>query len=675
MKLHINSNSVIKVMCLWFLLIICACSSGPVINIHQPQVKPPEASGKFMAGAFAVDITPPPGFPLFGHSWEAAKKATGYSMRLKSRAIVLQDSNGQRVALVQLDLGAASRLLHRKVARRLAPLGFGPENLLMAASHTHAAQGGIFGSAFYNKVGSGRSGFYPQLVDWLVERIAYSVERAVSGMVDARIAAGSVLVKELSRNRSHRAWEANYENTADAPYQYLIPEVFVLRVDRLVNEATGESQPLAAWVVAPVHATADSHKCKVYHGDLFGAAARFLAADIQRECNTAKPFVTAVCAGPQGDVSPVFGHRVDAPFQKVDKSLQGPCLVRDMGRLLANAAGKLFRTLNNDLQAVPIKFAYSEVVLQDNKNPLCYDPIVGAPVLGGAEDGRSKIHNFLGAKEGNAVKKPKGCQQAKKKALSFMFNRLVLNPKFLPKTAAFQVINLGDVLTLAAFPVEITTESGFRIGKAINSVLKTPRLALIAMANGYMSYLTTRQEYAKQHYEGGSTLYGPNQEEFFRQQARLVTNGLSGTSPVPGENPWNLKLLPGRSTTIYKNGKTCRPTEWSPLDTLPVYDDSDKLESVSFIWKGLKKKTNFDFLPSISIQHQVNGQWIPLVNPQEVEESDEWLNFIVTRKGNNRWTAKWTPVKDTPKGTFRIKVNRPGKALYSDLFRSVETKD
>jgi neutral ceramidase len=59
---------------------------------------------------------------------------------------------------------------------------------------------------------------------------------------------------------------------------------------------------------------------------------------------------------------------------------------------------------------------------------------------------------------------------------------------------------------------------------------------LIGLANGFLQYVTTEEEYQLQHYEGGSTLYGPGTAAFLGRRlgelARAITPG-AGQSP-PG---------------------------------------------------------------------------------------------------------------------------------------------
>ncbi len=637
------------------LVIFTSCSSGPVIVVEHPgSTWVPKPGSEFRAGAAEVDITPPPGLPLFGHSWEAEPYAKGYWTRLKARVIVFEDRSGKRAALVQMDWGAVSMLLHREVAKRLVTHGIGPDNLMLAASHTHAAPGGFFGTAFYNKFGSGRSGFYPQLVDWLADAVSRGVEKAIADLAPARIGSGRVIVEGLSRNRSLEAWILNFcQNPLPLPYWGVIPEVHLLRVDHLDKKNPGTTLPIAAFVVAPVHATAMESKYMLYHGDLHGAASRYLSALISRRYKLKRPFVAAVAAGPQGDVSPNW-------------SKQGKPEAIRLGHLLADQAANVFSSLDNQLQEVNLKYAYQEVMLPgasiDEEKQLCHKAMVGLPVLGGAEDGRSSVHGKLGIREGR-TRKTTGCQGPKIPAGWFL-SRIFINPKFLPRIAPFQVIGFGEVLTLAALPGEPTTETGRRIRDTLAQKSNTRQTALVAVANGYMSYIATAEEYAAQHFEGAFTLYGPHQSEFFREKLQQTAGNLDKEVTHYDKTR---KFFPGRLKKIFSaRKKTGNPGKWKSMLTIVKHDSNGQVEKVRFDWLGLKKKRLCSQLPTIVIENNDSV----LIGPEGIPETDDGLNFEVKRIGSRYWSATWIrPPGLWAKGKCRLKVYRPGlEPLFSKEF-------
>src|SRR5712672_3387835 len=77
-----------------------------------------DAPASFLAGAAKADITPPPGFPMGGHS-VAGHRARGYWTRLYARAVYMQDRRGHELVLVACDLWSMPGGLGDRVAELL----------------------------------------------------------------------------------------------------------------------------------------------------------------------------------------------------------------------------------------------------------------------------------------------------------------------------------------------------------------------------------------------------------------------------------------------------------------------------------------------------------------------------------------------------------------------------
>lgn len=66
-------------------------------------------------------------------------------------------------------------------------------------------------------------------------------------------------------------------------------------------------------------------------------------------------------------------------------------------------------------------------------------------------------------------------------------------------------------------------------------------MAVSNYTNGYSGYVTTAEEYAAQHYEGASTLYGPNTLAAYELVVRRLAAAVAGdakpedVSSVPGQ--------------------------------------------------------------------------------------------------------------------------------------------
>jgi neutral ceramidase len=102
-----------------------------------------------------------------------------------------------------------------------------------------------------------------------------------------------------------------------------------------------------------------------------------------------------------------------------------------------------------------------------------------------------------------------------------------------PHVVQLQALSIGQ-LALAVLPNELTTVAGRRMKAMMRTVFgaAASHVALIGYANDYAFYITTKEEYDQQHYEGGSTLYGPHTCEAFLQEMKKVATALRDDASV-----------------------------------------------------------------------------------------------------------------------------------------------
>jgi neutral ceramidase len=109
-----------------------------------------------------------------------------------------------------------------------------------------------------------------------------------------------------------------------------------------------------------------------------------------------------------------------------------------------------------------------------------------------------------------------------------------------PSIMPLQLIKLGS-LVLIAHPGEMTTMAGRRMRKRVLDILGSVGVthAVVAtLAGAFSSYTTTREEYAKQHYEGASTLFGPWTLDAYLQEHAKLAEAIKNNSDVnPGPQP------------------------------------------------------------------------------------------------------------------------------------------
>lgn len=169
--------------CRVFYALLAACIStgcGTIkIPVESYRVPPPQPQGRFLAGVAKIDITPPPGLPLGGHSI-GGRMARGYWTHLYARAFYFQDSDGHTLAMVSCELFAIPAGLHASVARLVADrykIPLSPQSIVLAATHTHHGPAGYMSSPVFN-FGGPLPGFSAELFQMLTERLAEVIRGA-----------------------------------------------------------------------------------------------------------------------------------------------------------------------------------------------------------------------------------------------------------------------------------------------------------------------------------------------------------------------------------------------------------------------------------------------------------------------------------------------------------------
>jgi len=111
-------------------------------------------------------------------------------------------------------------------------------------------------------------------------------------------------------------------------------------------------------------------------------------------------------------------------------------------------------------------------------------------------------------------------------------------PVFLPAGQAvlpFQLFRIGN-LALIGLPWEVTTVAARRLRRDLLEVLAPAGIdtvVIAGLANEYVNYLTTREEYSSQQYEGASTLFGPWTLAAVQQESRRLAQSLRDGSAAP----------------------------------------------------------------------------------------------------------------------------------------------
>lgn len=637
------------------------------LQISRPAPLPAERIQVPVAGVAEVDITPPIGIPKFGYSaW--ARPADGFRTRLRARAFYLHAPDSTPLALVTLDLGAGSRVLHSRVAELIAARTDVPAHgLSLLATHTHSGPGQYLDSDFYNVFGSDSPGFDPQLAEFLSQQIADAVIQAFEGRRAARVATGQSEVRGFTRNRSLAAWARNPgaqdrdDDGADA-LRAINPRLTMLRIDLEADD--GRYYPAGALTSFSIHGTAIPAFTRPWHADVWAWLGRDVALGIAADHET--PFVPVHGAyqATHGDNSPAWvrGQRGDREARRIGEGLAGHALqlFNRLGDQLDDTLRTAVASRELDLLALP----------EAERHGLCSRAIVGAATAGAAEGDEVFPISWLPYLQHGWPRRvfTDGCHSEKQWMLSGL-QRLLPASRF-PHRPLLQIVQVNDMV-LVALPWEVTLESGNRLREAVTAEL--PRGAwqveISSVANGYVGYATTPEEYSLQYYEGGHTLYGPGTLAFLtaasQQLARdLVTHG--DIDEVGG--PWHYRL---RSRDYWP--QTDLPVASRSVAAPPVFVPADGPGEAHwrFRFHG-EHPAHLDLTqPLLSIEADHGNGWQPFYR-HDVREDDQgsqlrlrWLDNTAT--GADYAVHWYDPPAPSPAVRFRIRIEGE-PVLFSPAF-------
>lgn len=658
-------------------LLWAGCGSTTKLVIRNIEARPSPPPAAFMAGTAKVDITPRPGISKAGYStW--SKDGTGFRNRLYARVFYFRDTDGRAMAIVQADLHAGSLPLQRRIAEMVAgETDLDAGNIMLTATHTHQGPGQYYGNDFYNRFASNRSGFSKEVFDFLAERIALGVLEAYGACRPAGIAAGTIKVWGAARNRSMEPYVANetVEDKSLEPGQELRavnPVLHMVRIDALSEE--GRPTPLGAFSSFSVHGTVLPADNRFYDAEIWASIAREVEWRIADRYDPPRPAIHGPFVRTHGDTNPNIAYGMEGYIES--------CRI---GEEIGLKAWELFEHLGEEIDGnAVVRTAAREVDMLDAPEieGICIAgrAAAGTALTGGATENLSPLI-------GHIPPFKKGCprrvftrgEQGHKRLLGGVFQYLVLPRESFPRKLLVQTFQVGDSV-IVALPFEITTEAGHRIESGVRLALQDAGLeaghvVVSSVANGYFGYTTTREEYARQWYEGGHTLYGPNTTAYLTAHAAQVAGAMARQDRVadyPAESIFTLKSAGNSKPDLEALGlrATNRRPQYSPQRV-------NEEDSWSFRWYDIPPgRIAWDrTLVGVEVRTD-DGDWVPLrvgLQPIDDSGSDISVRFLGEINDDNMGlyeTCWYNPVPGGEDRRYRFTIApRPGQdRLCSEPF-------
>jgi neutral ceramidase len=536
----------------------------------------------FRIGVGKHDITGPCaqiGFMGMSNDGQTGKGIHG---RLFARAFIIDDPASIRLALVVADLAMCTLAVKAAVVRRLASDGnlrsngaplYADNNVLVAATHTHSGPGGYSHFLAYN---ASIYGFNKQNFDIIVEGIVESIRAAHRALRPGRILIARGEVADVGANRSLPAYERN-----PAAERALYPESVEGEMI-LLKFVDAEDKVLGTVNWCAVHPTNMGEENRLISGDNKGYAEELMEKYLSRDSGSGggaeKPiaaFANSCC----GDSSPnMKTGRPDGIHDLAHAFEYGQFQLEAARNLAGAAAAEL---------SGPVSFLHryvdmSRVSIAGTGNRT-WPPAMGYGMINGSmEDSRGMgcdqwkegttkqnfrpgfclkleaikaVSALAGVKWPRPEEYPDGFADGHaEKAILFplglaAYKGVPLAPSVLP----LQILKIGS-LVIASHPGEMTVMAGRRLKKALAAVFGpgAETIVIAAYANAYSSYTTTREEYAAQHYEGASTLFGPWTLDAYIQEDVRIAQALMAGVPLPaGAAPLEVSEKKLMKTAVY----------------------------------------------------------------------------------------------------------------------------
>ncbi len=587
------------------------------------------------AGAAVADITPANGGTTLGFV-RPDITVKGVHTRLTGRALVLDDGD-TKVALLSTDLGYA--LEKDDLVAKLKDLGYTHETILYSGTHTHSGPG--------------------SLAPWQVAQLAKAIRTADGRRerVKAGWATGRVL--DANQQRSIEAHNANHgldqtygsgQNTDDPDGEEHTRDTVLrtLRVERL------DGTPLAAWTEFPVHPTTSTPAVDIWDADLAGAANFHLErGKSQIPKRDRGDFVALWSNGAAGDMMPRF----DAYNPTATMDLLGQRIARE-ARAVWKRAGK---TLTSDMP-IDVRWTrtcYCGQQVEPGKF-VSAKPFFGLPFLGGSEDGASIFKEPVQTEGRRLPADASDPVQGRKLIVPAPTDAAGIHES----TPEFQVIRVGSRLLVAA-PGEPSVQMGRRLVSAVETELPkgVEDVVIVGLANDYLGYLTTPEEYQAQHYEGGHTVFGLWTSLLARNTLVELTKAMAVGAPAPTpDKPAELGDAASAPPAVGDGGVAGKLLA-APTGTV------ERGEVVDLRWSGAPGGVDRPAdVPFLSLERRDKGGEFRRV------DSDLGLSFTWRETSEGQYAARYDVAPDLAPGTHRVRVTSGAYDLKGEAFQIVASR-
>jgi hypothetical protein len=397
------------------------------------------------------------------------------------------------------------------------------------------------------------------------------------------------------------------------------------------------------WSTFANHGTANPYDFPYYNADHHGPTTRLVEDAIRAAARVpaGQDVVNAFGNTDEGDVSSALDDQGPDRAQAVGERQAAAMLAawRRAGRAMTSNP-------RMDLRWTRVCFCGQEVT----GGAVDDGAVVGLPLFTGSEEGRGPLYEVTQVPfEGRRLPARNPLQPAQGHKIPVT----ELGSGSVPAAVPLLVIQIGDRV-IASVPGEMTAAMGYRVR---DSVLRASRRAgvrrviISGLANEYLQYFVTSEEYARQHYEGGSTLYGELASNLILDSLTGLASALGRGVAAPEPHPFDPRNGVVADAAPYPSGAGSGSATDQP-------GGSGRGGLTSFSWQGGERGYDRPLdRPFVTIER--NGR--PVTTDLGVE-----IMWLVDDDGV--YTAQWHVPPTAIPGRYRFVVTAKRYRLASERF-------
>ncbi|KAJ6473129.1 Neutral/alkaline nonlysosomal ceramidase [Mycena sanguinolenta] len=675
------------------------------------------AQSQYLLGLGIADITGPVvETNMMGYA-SLGQTDTGLHMRQRARAWIIGETatTANRVVFVNADIAMGDTGVRRAIIAGLAgKYGtlYTAQNVAISSTHQHSGVGGYLENLLPQITSLG---FVEQTYDAIVTGVLLAIDRAHNSLAPGSLSVGNTSVVGGNANRSPTAYLAN---PADERAMYVDEGG---DQDKIMSLLSFGSRGFLSWF--PVHGTSLYENNTLVSSDNKGMAAYLYESSVEPHAMPGnQTFVAGFAQANVGDTSPnTLGAFCESPGQPYDGMPcqansstcggtvedchgRGPGFNLDsygfhsnemIAQIQVDAAKKLMSQtlapISGTVRSVHVylDMATHNFTLPNGTTVNTCPAAMGFSFAGGTTDGPGSFDFVQGDNSTSQnplweiVKSfitpiPTAEQVACQFPKPILLNTGVATLPYAwsPSTVDIQMLKVGNLVMLI-IPGELTTMAGRRLRNAVRAQLiadgiidQSAYVVVSGPANTYAHYITTREEYAIQRYEGASTIFGPfTLEAYIDKYTSLVPfladspTGTAQSDAAPPELQSDAISL--QTGVVFDAAPIGKSFGQVLIDVAKTAYSVNQTVSAQFV--GANPRNNLRLEGTfLSVDQLVSNAWTPVRSDSHPSTTYQWTR-VSTILGTSSVNVNWTIEAGTPSGTYRLRYFGDSKSLFGSI--------